>query len=106
MSLLLTDYFIFFQLPLLCRTAGDIVEVFLIKHSLVATHYARFSFASPNFKPEVDPLETEEYPTKIGPEARNVIISVFISSLDDLGKSFIKEITANSQFKEKSQYLR
>ena len=95
MSLLLTDYFAFFQLPLLCRTAGDIVEVFLIKHSLVATHYARFSFASPNFKPEVDPLETEEYPTKIGPEARNVIISVFISSLDDLGKSFIKEITYN-----------
>ena len=83
------------------------MEVFLIKHSLVATHYARFSFASPNFKPEVDPLETEEYPTKIGPEARNVIILVFISLLDDdLGKSFIKEITANSQFKEKSKYLR
>ena len=97
-----------FQLPLLCRTAGDIVEVFLIKHSLVATHYARFSFASQNFKPEVDPLETEEFTTKTTvPEARNVIITVFISSLDDLGKSFIKEITgANSQFKEKSQYLR
>ena len=97
-----------FQLPLLCRTAGDIVEVFLIKHSLVATHYARFSFASPNFKPEVDPLETEEFTAKTTvPEARNVIITVFISSLDDLRKSLIKEITgANSQFKEKSQYLR
>lgn len=65
-------------MPLLCRTAGDIVEVFLIKHSLVATHYARFSFASPNFKPEVDPLETEEYSAKNVPEARNVIITVFI----------------------------
>ena len=67
-----------FQLPLLCRTAGDIVEVFLIKHSLVATHYARFSFASPNFKPEVDPLETEEFTAKTTvPEARNVIIIQF-----------------------------
>ena len=84
------------------------MEVFLIKHSLVATHYARFSFASPNFKPEVDPLETEEFTAKTTvPEARNVIITVFISSLDDLRKSLIKEITgANSQFKEKSQYLR
>ena len=84
------------------------MEVFLIKYSLVATHYARFSFASPNFKPEVDPLETEEFTAKTTvPEARNVIISVFISSLDDLRKSLIKEITgANSQFKEKSQYLR
>ena len=73
----LTQYS-FSQLPLLCRTAGDIVEVFLIKHSLVATHYARFSFASPNFKPEVDPLETEEYSAKSVPEDRNVIITVFI----------------------------
>lgn len=53
------------------------MEVFLIKHSLVANHYARFSFASANFKPEVDPLETEEYSSKHALEARNVII-VFI----------------------------
>ena len=83
-------------MPLLCRTAGDIVEVFLIKHSLVATHYARFSFASPNFKPEVDPLETEEYSAKSVPEDRNVIITVFIFffGLKDnlLSKKFVQQI--------------
>ena len=40
-----------FQLPMLCRSAGDILEVFLIKHSLVSSHYARLSFAQ-SFKVE------------------------------------------------------
>ena len=45
---------IVFQLPLLCRSvAGDILEVFLIKHSLVSSHYARLSFTQ-SFKQEVD----------------------------------------------------
>ena len=51
------------QLPLLCRTAGDIVEVFLIKHSLVSTHYARFSFASDAFKPELELASNSEEET-------------------------------------------
>ena len=34
------------------RTVGDIVEMFVIKHSLVCSHYARFTFASQTFKPE------------------------------------------------------
>ena len=34
------------------RTVGDIVEMFVIKHSLVCSHYARFTFASATFKPE------------------------------------------------------
>ena len=43
-----------FQLPLLCRSvAGDILEVFLIKHSLVSSHYARLSFTQ-SFKQELD----------------------------------------------------
>ena len=36
---------------MLCRSAGDILEVFLIKHSLVSSHYARLSFAQ-SFKVE------------------------------------------------------
>ena len=34
------------------RTVGDIVEMFVIKHSLVCSHYARFTFASDTFQPE------------------------------------------------------
>ena len=42
------------------------MEVFLIKHSLVSTHYARFSFASSIFKPEVDPSNEEISGTSSG----------------------------------------
>ncbi len=41
-----------FQLPLLASTSGDILEVFLVKHSLVCNQLGRFSFSSKTFKPE------------------------------------------------------
>ena len=59
-----------------CRTAGDIVEMFIIKHSLVCSHYARLSFASDVFKPEVDNNEdnTEESST-IKRKVKSVAVS-------------------------------
>ncbi len=39
------------QLPLLASTSGDILEVFLVKHSLVCNQLGRFSF-SKTFRPE------------------------------------------------------
>ena len=55
------------RLPLLCRSAGDIVEVFLIKHSLVSSHYGRLSFASPAFRPEPgEAAEQEESGQRVG----------------------------------------
>ena len=42
----------FFQLPLLASTSGDILEVFLVKHSLVCNQLGRFSFSSKTFRPE------------------------------------------------------
>ena len=44
--------FLFFQLPLLASTSGDILEVFLVKHSLVCNQLGRFSFSSKTFRPE------------------------------------------------------
>jgi len=40
------------RLPLLASTSGDILEVFLVKHSLVCNQLGRFSFSSKTFKPE------------------------------------------------------
>ena len=43
---------ILFQLPLLASTSGDILEVFLVKHSLVCNQLGRFSFSSKTFRSE------------------------------------------------------
>merc|ERR1719150_1974160 len=40
------------RLPLLASTSGDILEVFLVKHSLVCNQLGRFSFSSKTFRPE------------------------------------------------------
>jgi len=51
------------RLPLLARTSGDIVEVFLIKHSLICSQFGRFSFASKTFRPEID-MKKEKSPAR------------------------------------------
>ena len=45
-------YLLLFQLPLLASTSGDILEVFLVKHSLVCNQLGRFSFSSKTFRSE------------------------------------------------------
>jgi len=40
------------DLPLLASTSGDILEVFLVKHSLVCNQLGRFSFSSKTFRSE------------------------------------------------------
>ena len=51
-NILLISRILKFQLPLLASTSGDILEVFLVKHSLVCNQLGRFSFSSKTFKPE------------------------------------------------------
>lgn len=56
------------DLPLLASTAGDILEVFLIKHSLICTQFGRFSFASKTFRPETDKKRAHSPTRTIGQE--------------------------------------
>lgn len=56
------------DLPLLASTAGDIVEVFLIKHSLICAQFGRFSFASKTFRPEIDKKSAHSPVRTIGQE--------------------------------------
>lgn len=57
----LIQWLLFFQLPLLASTSGDILEVFLVKHSLVCNQLGRFSFSSKTFRSED---KNQKSPTK------------------------------------------
>ena len=63
----------YFQLPLLASTAGDILEVFLIKHSLICTQFGRFSFASKTFRPETDKKRAHSPTRTIGQETSTLV---------------------------------
>eukprot|EP00092_Neocalanus_flemingeri_P059232 GFUD01070744.1.p1 GENE.GFUD01070744.1~~GFUD01070744.1.p1 ORF type:complete len:905 (+),score=202.84 GFUD01070744.1:37-2751(+) len=56
------------DLPMLASTTGDILEVFLIKHSLICTQFGRFSFASKTFRPETDKKRAQSPARTIGQE--------------------------------------
>merc|ERR1719154_179550 len=42
------------ELPLLAQTSGDILEQFLMKHSLVCSQFGSFSFSSKIFQPDFE----------------------------------------------------
>ena len=46
MFIKLKSYFYLLQLPLLASTTSDIVEVFLVKHSMICNQIGRFNFSS------------------------------------------------------------
>ena len=69
---------LFFQLPLLASTSGDILEVFLVKHSLVCNQLGRFSFSSKTFRPEEKNRRTLSPTSGQGPgfgQAINEVVS-------------------------------
>ena len=86
------------QLPLLASTAGDILEVFLIKHSLICGQFGRcqhkwrskiesqflwtspffrFSFASKTFRPEQEKKSTQSPARTIGQETTSLVFTIF-----------------------------
>ena len=70
--------FLSFQLPLLASTSGDILEVFLVKHSLVCNQLGRFSFSSKTFRPEEKNRRTLSPTSGQGPgfgQAINEVVS-------------------------------
>ena len=74
------NYLLLFQLPLLASTSGDILEVFLVKHSLVCNQLGRFSFSSKTFRSE-DKNQRSTSPSRqqfLGQVTQ--VVSVFFSS--------------------------
>ena len=65
----------FLQLPLLASTSGDILEVFLVKHSLVCNQLGRFSFSSKTFRPDDRSRKTLS-PTGQGPGFGQLAVEV------------------------------
>jgi hypothetical protein len=70
------------QLPLLASTAGDILEVFLIKHSLICSQFGRFSFASKTFKPEQDKKGSQSPGRSIGQETSSLVGSPMLEGFN------------------------
>ena len=73
------NYLLLFQLPLLASTSGDILEVFLVKHSLVCNQLGRFSFSSKTFRSE-DKNQRSTSPSRHLLGQVTQVVSVFFSS--------------------------